>query len=77
MQPLRGSKGMLYEGGIRVPLIIRWPNVVKSGEVCDIPVIGIDLFPTLLNIAGIKPDEGLSFDGESLLPRLTGQESLH
>ncbi|HSG70955.1 MAG TPA: sulfatase, partial [Planctomycetaceae bacterium] len=46
--PLRGSKGMLYEGGIREPLAIRWPGISPAGTVCKEPVVGIDLYPTLL-----------------------------
>ena len=51
-QPLRSGKGSLYEGGIRVPLIVRWPGVIKEGAICDHPVSSIDFYPTLLEIAG-------------------------
>ena len=69
--PLRGGKGMLYEGGVRVPLIVRWPKVVKAGTTCDEPVIGIDFYPTLLEAAGAKPPQGYPLDGTSfLLPLL-------
>lgn len=50
--PLRSGKGSLYEGGIRVPLLIRWPGVTKPGTVSDVPVTSCDFFPTLLEIAG-------------------------
>ena len=70
MEPLRGSKGMLYEGGIREPLIVKWPTTVAPGSRCDIPVIGIDLYPTLLDICGISPTTSL--DGKSWLPLLMG-----
>src|SRR3982750_128040 len=52
--PLRVGKGSVYEGGARVPLIIRWPGVAKPGSVCDTPVISMDLFPTFMQIAGIS-----------------------
>jgi arylsulfatase A-like enzyme len=71
MAPLRGGKGMLYEGGIRVPLIVRWPRKVKPGRICDVPVIGIDFYPTMLELAGApRPSEQL-LDGESIVPLLT------
>ena len=70
MAPLRGSKGMLYEGGIRVPMAVRWSGKIKAGSKCDTPVIGIDLFPTFLKIANVEPPQSLSLDGQSLLPLL-------
>ena len=71
--PLRGTKGMLYEGGIRVPMIARWPGVIEAGAVCDEPVHGVDLFPTFLDVAGAAPPEGQPLDGESLLPLMSGR----
>ncbi len=58
---LRGAKTQLYEGGIRVPLIIRWPGVARGGSTCDVPVIGYDLFPTMLQAAGaaVPPSDGV------------------
>jgi len=67
--PLRGSKGMLYEGGIRVPLIVRWPGHTKPGSRSDVPVASIDFYPTLLEAAGVKRGSRL-LDGESLVPLL-------
>lgn len=67
--PLRGGKSMLYEGGIRVPLAIRWPGVVKPGSVSSVPVIGNDFFPTFAEIAGAAPG-GQPIDGVSLVPLL-------
>ena len=67
MQPLRGSKGMLYEGGIREPMAVRWPGKIKAGAVCDEPVIGIDFYPTLLELAGAKRKSGQILDGVSIL----------
>jgi len=51
--PLRGGKGMHYEGGIRVPYIVRWPGVTKPGSTCDTPIHAIDLVPTVLDLVGI------------------------
>ncbi len=68
--PLRGGKGMLYEGGIREPMVVRWPAAVKPGTVCHEPVIGIDFYPTFLEIAGVDPPAGHVLDGESLVPLL-------
>jgi arylsulfatase A-like enzyme len=72
MVPLRGSKGMLYEGGIRVPMIARWPGKIKSGSSCDVPVIGIDFYPTFLEIAGADKPAGHILDGRSIVPLLMG-----
>lgn len=74
--PLRGGKGMLYEGGIRVPLIIRWPDAVKPGTRCGIPVISVDFYPTLLEIAGAPSTRFQALDGESIVPLLKGAGSL-
>ena len=68
--PLRGAKGMLYEGGIREPLAIRWPGVTTAGSICNEPVIGIDLYPTLLEITGTTPPPNYELDGESLVSLL-------
>ena len=70
-RPLRADKGHLYEGGIRVPLIVRWPGKIKAGVVSDEPVILTDFYPTMLEVAGLKPDADYPGDGESLLPFLT------
>ena len=73
-EPLRGFKGMLYEGGIREPLIISWPGKIKEGSSCDTPVIDIDFFPTFLELAGIKAFSDQLLDGQSLLPLLSGKK---
>jgi len=65
--PLRSGKGSLYEGGIRDPFIVRWPGVTPAGSVCDVPAIHVDVFPTLLEIAGARKPEGQILDGESLV----------
>ncbi len=70
-QPLRGAKGMLYEGGIRVPAIVRWPGKVNPDSVCHTPIISIDFYPTFLELAGQRIPENKRLDGESLLPLLT------
>ena len=77
MVPLRGSKGMLYEGGIRVPMIVRWPGVASPGGVCDVPVIGIDFYPTMLEMAGAPQPSGHILDGVSIVPLLRGKGTLN
>lgn len=69
--PLRAAKGFLYEGGIRVPLIVRWPGRVTPGTACPEPVISMDFFPTILEAAGLDIDEAEPTDGESIMPLLT------
>ncbi|MCB1086816.1 MAG: sulfatase, partial [Verrucomicrobiae bacterium] len=68
--PLRGAKGWVYEGGIREPMIIRWPGVTPPGTRCNIPAISTDFYPTLLEMAGLplKPEQHV--DGMSLVPLL-------
>ena len=70
--PLRGGKGWLYEGGIREPLLIRWPAVAKAGLVVTTPVSSPDFFPTLLEAAGANPPPDQTLDGMSLVPLLKG-----
>jgi len=72
--PLRAGKGYLYEGGIRVPLIVRWPDRVKPASVCRAPVMGADLYPTVAQIAGERARPGKVVDGRSLVPLLTGRQ---
>jgi len=70
MSPLKGYKGTYYEGGIRAPFFVKWPGVVPAGSRCEVPIIHVDLFPTLCEITGATlPDQPL--DGVSLLPLLT------
>jgi arylsulfatase A len=68
--PLRRGKGFLYEGGIREPMIIKWPGLTKPASVCDVPVSSIDFYPTILEIAGVKADARQVIDGVSLVPLL-------
>jgi arylsulfatase A len=70
-RPLRGMKGMLYEGGIRVPWIVRWPGKVAAGSTQDTPVISMDCYPTLLSAAGLPPTSDHPLDGINLLPLFT------
>ncbi len=76
LAPLRGVKGHLYEGGIRVPLIVRWPGQVEEGTVSGEPVISTDFFPTFLDVAGLEPTPNTPLDGESLLAHFRGGEDL-
>ena len=69
-RPLRGMKGMLYEGGIRIPWIVRWPGKVNPGTTCATPVISTDCYPTLLAAAGLPPMPNQPLDGKSLMPLL-------
>ncbi len=69
-KPLRVGKGSCYEGGTRVPLIIYWPGVIKPGSVCETPVISMDFYPTILDVAGIKDPAHHAMDGLSLVPLL-------
>ena len=66
-RPLRGFKGTLYEGGLRVPWIVRWPGRVPTGSICATPVISTDCYPTLLEAAGVQPVPGSTLDGRSLI----------
>lgn len=68
--PLRSGKGLLYEGGVRVPCLIRWPGVVQPGRVCSTPIISNDFLPTFCDIVGIAKPEAI--DGHSLLPLMRG-----
>jgi arylsulfatase A len=71
--PLRGKKGHVYEGGIRVPGIVRWPGHARPGTVCDEPVSGVDLLPTLCEITGISAPQDRAIDGASFLPIFEGK----
>lgn len=70
-KPLRGVKGMLYEGGIRVPWMVRWPGRIKPGTINTTPVISTDCYPTLLEVAGVSPTPDHPLDGKSLVPLFT------
>lgn len=66
--PLRNGKGSLYEGGTRVPFIVRWPGVTKPGSACETPAIHVDIYPTLVDAAGGKMPAQQVADGTSLVP---------
>jgi len=74
--PLRSGKGYPYEGGIRVPLIVRWPGKIAPGSVCDTPVASVDFLPTISETVKISLPEGREIDGMSLIPLLTRKGSL-
>ncbi|HOZ45383.1 MAG TPA: sulfatase [Candidatus Hydrogenedentes bacterium] len=74
--PLRAEKGTLYEGGIREPLIIRWPGVVRAQSTCNVPVSSVDFYPTLLDACGAKADPAHILDGESITPLLRGDGAM-
>ena len=74
--PLRAGKGWLYEGGIRVPLIIKWPGKSLRGVVCDVPVTGPDFFPTILEMLGIQDQTNQNIDGFSMAPLLKGEKQI-
>ncbi len=73
--PLRAGKGTMYEGGVREPLIIRWPGKVKPGSVCDTPVISTDYFSTILDAAKGSKAPTRTADGMSLKPLITGGDA--
>lgn len=74
--PLRAGKGTAYEGGVREPLIVRWPEVTEPGSVCNEVVTSVDFYPTLLDIAGVAGADGRTPDGVSLTPLLRGGDTL-
>ncbi|MBN2414847.1 sulfatase [bacterium] len=75
--PLRGGKGMLYEGGIRVPMVMRCPGRIPAGRRCSCPVTGVDFFPTILELAGVHPTAAGNRDGESLVELVSGSQRLN
>jgi arylsulfatase A-like enzyme len=75
MAPLREGKGTIYEGGRRVPFIVRWPGKVKADTVSNALMVSTDLYPTILEMAGIRVPATQPLDGVSLVPVLTGNKS--
>ena len=71
--PAGEGKGWLYEGGIRVPLLVRYPRLVKAGSRCDVPVITPDFYPTFLELSGLSQRNDLVLDGRSMVPLLRGE----
>jgi arylsulfatase A-like enzyme len=74
--PLRSGKGSVYEGGVRVPMIVKWPGVVDSGTRTSAIVSSIDFFPTILDMTGASPHQGQILDGLSLAPLLKSGKKL-
>jgi len=71
-RPLRGGKANTYEGGVREPWIVRWPGKIQPGTVCHDPVQSTDIYPTVLEAAGVMPRDGMPLDGKSIVPLLRG-----
>jgi arylsulfatase A-like enzyme len=71
--PLRAGKGSYYEGGIRVPMIVRWPGRVSTGSRCDVPVTNLDLYPTLRAVVGATDGPAL-LDGQDITPLFYGKD---
>jgi arylsulfatase A len=74
--PLRGAKGWMYEGGIRVPLIVKWSGIKRPGSVSNVPVTTPDLYPTILDMLGLPLRPEQHVDGESIVPVLAEEKSL-
>jgi arylsulfatase A-like enzyme len=75
-KPLRAGKGYPYEGGIREPFIVKAPGVTKPGSVCDVPVITMDIFPTVLSLAGSPDAAKTAIDGLDITPLLKGDTKI-
>lgn len=73
-EPLKGKKGTLNEGGIRVPLIVSWSNSIKAGSTSNTPVTSVDFFPTLLELAGVSVSKYPYLEGVSLVSLLKGEK---
>ncbi len=73
--PLRGKKGQMWEGGVRVPCIIRWPAVLPAGKTCDEFLSSLEIFPTIAAVTGATVDKDITLDGFNMIPVLKGQVS--
>jgi len=71
--PLRGGKSRMFEGGLRVPCLLRWPGVIPAGTVCREFLTSLEIFPTLCKVAGAATPAGVELDGFDMLPVLTGK----
>lgn len=71
--PLHGKKAQMFEGGIRVPLLARWPGKLAAGKTTDEFLTTLELFPTLINLSGAKAPQGVKLDGFDILPALNGE----
>jgi arylsulfatase A-like enzyme len=74
--PLLEGKGWMYEGGVREPLIVKWPNVINPGSFCNVPVTSPDFYPTLLEAAELHPSSEQNLDGISFMPLLKEKNKL-
>jgi len=74
--PLSGGKATMWEGGLRVPCIIRWPERINKGQVINNFISSLEIFPTILAAAGIEKPDSLILDGFNMLPLLTGEKNL-
>jgi arylsulfatase A-like enzyme len=75
--PLSEGKGWMYEGGVRDPLIVKWPGLIKGNSICEVPMIFTDFYPTFLELAGIDLLPKQHPDGVSILPLLKGEKMMH
>jgi len=73
--PLRGGKGMLYEGGVRVPYVFRWKGTIAPGQTNETPILGVDLYPSLVELAAAEAPQDYPLDGTSYAPLLKGTKS--
>lgn len=73
--PLRAGKGWLYEGGIRVPAIVKWPKEIQANSICETPITSTDFYPTILEMAGLTAIPNQHADGQSLVPLLKQQST--
>jgi arylsulfatase A-like enzyme len=73
--PLRGLKGQVWEGGVRIPFLVQWKGHLRAGKVDDRPVIALDIYPTAIAAAGEKIPTDWNLDGVNLLPYLTGEQT--
>ena len=74
---LRDFKQSVYEGGIRTPWMVSWPDRFKGGRVVDTPIISFDILPTVMDALGESPPEAKDFDGKSILPLIEGKSKTH
>lgn len=72
-EPLRGGKGQMFEGGIRVPCIVRWPGKIPSGTICSEFLTSLEIFPAICAATGVQPSKNIVLDGFDLLPVLQGK----
>jgi len=75
-QPLRGGKGSLFEGGIRVPTCMAWPGIIAPGSRCSVPITSVDFLPTFADVSGAPLPKRQPVDGRSLVPLLAGKQAL-